>query len=121
MSETDSKVTNISRSTLDVKALEIVGVLVPIDADASDYFTLTLTKNVTLLKPINARVGRRFCIRFRQDGTGGWTVSFATGFRFPSGTPFSVTAAANAIDMQAFFYDEVDLVWDGVGNPKALS
>lgn len=70
------------------------------DADDSNVFELTLTGTATTLAvPTNAKSGQVINIIIKQDGTGGRTLTFASGYKFPAGTDETLSTGANDIDM----------------------
>jgi hypothetical protein len=97
-------------------ALSISSSLIAVDADLADFYTVTMTGNATLSNPTNARTGRHFTIRIKQDGTGSRTLAYGTAYRFPGGTAPTLSTAASHTDYESFFYDEVDATWQYVGN-----
>lgn len=59
-----------------------------------------LSGNVTFGDTItNISDGAEYTFIFVQDGSGGHTVSFGSGFWFPGGSSIVVSAAANAVDI----------------------
>lgn len=82
-----------------VTALSISSGAVTVDLALGNYFTLTLTENVTSITLDNlpaAGKARTFSIRFLQDGTGGRTVTFPSSFKFTDGSDFAVISTADA-------------------------
>lgn len=59
--------------------------------------TITLTGNLTLANPTNAKAGQSGFIRLVQDATGSRTVTFGSAWKFNGGPPTASTAA-NAVD-----------------------
>ncbi len=74
------------------------GSLVAIDFSDSNNFELTCAESLTLSNPSNIVAGQSGSIRIEQDGTGGWTVSFASAWKFPEGTAPTLSTTASAID-----------------------
>jgi hypothetical protein len=68
------------------------------DLSASNYFTVTLTGNVTLASPSNQHTGQSGCIAVTQDATGSRTISFGGNWKFAGGIAPTLTTTANAID-----------------------
>lgn len=58
-------------------------------------FNVTLTTSRTLAFPSNPKVGQSGFIEITQPGGGGATLSFASGFKFDSGTAPSIDTVAN--------------------------
>lgn len=87
----------LDRST--VTALSIAAGVVNINCALGDFFTLSLTANVTSITFSNlpaAGKGASISVRIRQDGTGGRTVALPTSFKATGGSDTSVQSAANA-------------------------
>ncbi len=85
------------RST--VTALSISSGVVNIDCSLGDYFTLSLTANVTTITFSNlpaAGKGASIAVQIRQDGTGSRTVSLPSSSKATGGSDTSVQPAANA-------------------------
>lgn len=85
-----------------VTTLTISGGTVNIDCALGDFFTLTLTANVTALTFSNlpaAGRGASLALRIRQDATGGRTLSLPASFRATTGTDTVVQSAANAFTL----------------------
>lgn len=61
------------------------------------YNDITLTANCTLTLPATTK-GKELTIVFRQDGTGGRTVTWPAGTKFPGGS-LTITATASAVDL----------------------
>jgi hypothetical protein len=78
---------------------------VNIDASKNCIFELTLTGNVTSINISNAVIGSYLLI-VHQDSIGSRTMAFnSTDCKFPSGSEFTVTAAASSTDIFSIFYD----------------
>lgn len=82
-----------------VTALTISSGVVNIDCSKGDYFTLSLTANVTSITfsnvPASGR-GQSIMIRVQQDATGSRTVALPTSFKAIAGSDTAIQAAANA-------------------------
>jgi hypothetical protein len=62
-------------------------------------FTVTLSgngHNVPL--PAGLVDGQTFGLRFTQGTTGGFSVNFASGYKFPGGTPITLSTATGSVD-----------------------
>ncbi|WP_353189083.1 hypothetical protein [Pseudomonas sp.] len=82
-----------------VTALTISTGVVNIDCALGDFFTLSLTANVTSITFSNLPASGRavsLALRVRQDGTGGRTVALPSSFRATTGSDTAVQSAANA-------------------------
>ena len=77
----------------------------------SNVHRLTLTSNTTIAAPTNALSGQVMNFIIKQDGTGNWTVTWNSVFKFPSGTAPTITAAAGSVDVVTMQYDATDEVW----------
>ena len=70
-----------------------------------------LTENITINAPINALSGQVMNFIIKQNGTGGYTVTWNSIFKFPGATVPTITATANAVDVVTMQYDATDQVW----------
>jgi hypothetical protein len=70
---------------------------------------LTLDQNASLNAPTNLVAGGLYVLHVKQDSTGGWTLGFDAIFRFPGGTPPTITATADRSDVLTFFSDGTHL------------
>ena len=71
-----------------------------LDISSGNFFNLTLTGNTTFTYT-NAPSGRMvsFTIAVKQDATGGRTITWPSGTKWPGGVAPPATTAANAIDI----------------------
>ena len=82
-----------------VTALAIAAGVVNVDCAIGDYFTLSLTTNITSITFTNvpaAGTGRALCIDMTQDATGARTVALPASFKAIGNSDTAVQAAANA-------------------------
>jgi hypothetical protein len=79
------------------QALTYAATVTP-DLSTSNYFTLTLTGNVTLASPSNQHTGQSGCIAVTQDGTGSRTIAFGGNWKFAGGIAPTLTTTASAVD-----------------------
>lgn len=82
-----------------VTVLSIASGVVNIDCALGDFFTLSLTANVTSITFSNlpaAGKGASLAVRIRQDATGSRTVALPASFKATGGSDTAVQAAANA-------------------------
>lgn len=94
---------------------------VNIDWSSYDEARLTLTGNLTLTFS-GALDGRGYIIKFKQDGTGGHTVTLPSGVRYSADiTVYTATSAAGAIDRIGFLYDGDDSKYDFVSMVRNLA
>lgn len=81
------------------------------DCCKSNVHRLVLTENITMNAPINPLSGQVVNLIFKQDGTGGRTVTWNAIYKFAGGIDAVITAAANAVDIVTMQYDATDQVW----------
>jgi hypothetical protein len=79
------------------------GATITPDFAASNNFSVTLGGNRTLANPSNLTAGQSGVIVVTQDGTGGRTLAFGNQWRWPGGTAPTLTTAANAVDVIAYY------------------
>ena len=82
-----------------------------IHCTASNVYKHTLTENVEVLPPNNAMSGQTINIILKQGGAGSFTVTWASVFKFPGGTPPTLSTAPGSRDMLTCQYDSEDRVW----------
>jgi hypothetical protein len=70
---------------------------------------VTLGGNRALANPTGLVAGGTYCLIVKQDATGGRTLSYGTAYKWPGGTAFVLSTAANAIDVLTFIYDGTNL------------
>lgn len=66
---------------------------------------VTLTADRDFGAPVPLEAGSTFILYVLQDSTGGWTVTWDAVFKWPAGSPPTLTATADAIDIIAFVTD----------------
>lgn len=94
----DLRVAELETGT-DVTALSIASGVCNLDCALGDYFTLSLTENVTSFTFSNLPAAGKAAtktIRIRQDATGGRTFAKPGSFKAVGGSDTDVQAAANA-------------------------
>ena len=82
-----------------VTALSISTGVVNIDCALGDFFTLSLTANVTSITFTNLPASGKavsLAVRMQQDGTGSRTVALPASFKATTGSDTAVQSAANA-------------------------
>lgn len=79
-----------------------------INLTLSNCFKVTLGANIATLTVSNwtASKGQPVTIRFLQDGTGGRTVAFPAGWKWPGGVAPTITATANKTDIVVLYSDD---------------
>lgn len=92
------------------------GANIAVDANLSDWFSVTLAGNRTLSNPTNAADGRKFSVRIRQDATGSRTLAYGANYRFPGGVTPVLTITAAKTDILTFRYHSGDSKWDLIGS-----
>lgn len=70
--------------------------------------------------PATGRVGA-LTLEIHQDGTGGRTIAWGSAFRFPGGTDFTLSTAANAIDIFSLITRDGGTVWYVFEGGKAFA
>ena len=70
---------------------------------------LTLTASSQLDAPNNQQAGGVYTLIVKQDGTGGYTLSFDNTYKFPAGVAPIISTAANAVDVLSFVSDGTNL------------
>jgi hypothetical protein len=82
---------------------------------ASNFFDLTLTGNITI-SPSNVPPATRVwsgTIAAKQDATGGRTITWPTGIKWPGGSAPPATTTANAIDIWSLMTYDGGTTWVG--------
>jgi hypothetical protein len=74
-----------------------------IDWNNSNNYQFNLTGTTTLNNPTNQVAGQHGVIRIVQDSTGGRTLAFGSNWKFPGGTAPTISTAANAQDLLAYY------------------
>lgn len=82
-----------------VAALGSITGATTIDFDArGNYITCTLTGNVTFTLS-NLRVGTTYVLQIQQDGSGGRSITWPAGVRWPGGTTPTLNTTANRVSV----------------------
>jgi hypothetical protein len=76
------------------------GTTVAVDGSLSNVFTLTLTGTTTISNPTNFVAGKTYTFIITQASGGGDTVTWSSDYKWPGATAPTMTATANAVDMQ---------------------
>lgn len=86
-----------------------------IDFSGGNMQEITLTGNVTSLSLSTLNSGGAYIIVLKQDATGGRTVTWPAGFKWPDGTAPTLSTAPNAIDIVSFLFDGTNgyAIWQG--------
>lgn len=112
---TSSAKTVTPRKIYDMAAPQVLadGATIAPDFNTGINFVVTLAGNRTLANPVNAKPGQSGVIRVIQDATGGRALAYGANWRFPGGVTAagSLSAAANASDILAYFVGNDGLVY----------
>jgi hypothetical protein len=71
--------------------------------NASNNYQLNLVGTSTLNNPTNQVAGQHGVILVTQDGTGSRTLAFGSNWKFPGGVAPTLSTAANAQDLLAYY------------------
>lgn len=74
------------------------------DASLSNIFTHTLTENTTLDNPTNLVAGTYYTWRFIQAASAK-TLAYGNLFKWPGGTPMTISTGSGAVDTITALYD----------------
>ena len=89
------------------------------DAAITDVGDVTLGGNRTLGNPTNPTNGKRLEWRFKQDATGGRTITLGSKFRLGTDiAAITLSTASNKIDRMAAEYVLADDMWDVIAFNK---
>lgn len=80
------------------------------DLGSQQTATITLDANSTLAKPSNQQAGATYILIVKQNGTGGYTLSFDSTYKFSFGSVPTISTAPNAIDVLTFVSDGTNLL-----------
>jgi hypothetical protein len=81
------------------------GATITPDFALANNFSVTLGGNRTLANPSNQTAGQSGAIVITQDGTGSRTLAYGSNWKFPGGTAPTLTTAANAVDVVAYYVE----------------
>jgi lysophospholipase L1-like esterase len=97
-----------------VKVVTASGTAQTVNVSEYKFFNITLTGNCTVTLA-GAVVGQRATVEitFKQDATGSRTVTFSPLVKWASGTAFTASTAANAIDKIKLDTDDGGTTWVG--------
>lgn len=84
------------------------------DAALGNIFDVTLAASRTLGAPTNPVNGQKCVWRFRQNGTGGWTLTLNAAFRVFSGIAVELNTTASKTSIMGAIYNSADSTWDVV-------
>lgn len=81
------------------------GATITPDFNVANNFSVTLGGNRTLANPTNLTAGQSGIIVITQDGTGSRTLAFGSYWKFATGTAPTLTTAAAAVDVLAYYVE----------------
>jgi len=79
------------------------------DVDRNPVSVVVLTANRALANPTSMVAGLTYKLTVVQDATGSRTLTYGAAYKFPGGTPPTLTVAANAVDKLWFDCDGVNM------------
>jgi len=85
---------------------------VPWNLEDDQVTELILDGDLVLDNPTNMQDGGTYILRLVQDGTGTRLIAFGSAYRFPGGTPPTLSTGVNAVDYITFISDGSNM--DGV-------
>ena len=88
----------------------------PDAAESEVKWMATLTGNITINNPTNARHGQRLEFWFQQDGTGTRTVTWGSKFK----VNWAPSTSANLRNTITFRYDQTDDIWLQIASATGL-
>ena len=96
---------------------------IAVDAQLGPIYDITLTSSRTLGNPSNPqRCGQMAIFRIRQGGSGSYTLTFDTKYRFSTALPSStLSTAVGKLDYLGFMYNLTDDKWDYVSEIKGFN
>jgi hypothetical protein len=89
----------------------LTGTSVTPDVTAGNIFYLNMTGNTTLSNATGTVTASRMTIIFKQGGSGGYTISYGTTYKFPNGTVAQPDATLGAISKLDCWWDSTDSIW----------
>lgn len=99
--DSNNVISGYSQSQMTTQALTD-GATINWDLNSGGVATVTLAGNRTMAAPTNIKAGASYALQVTQDATGGRTLTWNSAFKFPGGTAFVLSTAANAIDLITF-------------------
>lgn len=85
---------------------------ITLDLATANNYSMTLNANSTntLANPSNQTAGQSGAIVITQDGTGSRTLAYGSNWKFPGGTAPTLTTAANAVDVLAYYVESASRI-----------
>lgn len=90
------------------------GTMTP-NCDDGNVFRAVLASNATIANPSNGRSGQTIVIHLIQGGSGSYTGSWGSKYKFAGSTTPTLSTAVGARDVFAFSYDNTSDVWAQAG------
>jgi len=75
------------------------------DASQNQVASVTLTASRTLANPTNMTNGAVYILIVKQNGTGGWTLSYGANYKWPAAATPTITSTANSASILTFISD----------------
>lgn len=75
---------------------------IAVDMSTGYNFTVTIAGSRTLANPTNTKVGQSGIIVVNQNGTGGYTLSFNSAYKFANGVAPTISTGANSISILSY-------------------
>jgi hypothetical protein len=75
------------------------------DASQNQVASVTLTASRTLANPTNMVNGAVYILIVKQNGTGGWTLSYGANYKWPAAATPTITSTANSASILTFISD----------------
>ncbi len=79
---------------------------IAVDMATGINFTVTLTASRTLGAPSNAKAGQSGVIIVKQNGTGGWTLSYNAVYKFQGGSAVAIDTTASRTSLLSYFVED---------------
>lgn len=79
------------------------------DASQNQVASVTLTASRTLANPTNMANGAVYILIVKQNGTGGWTLSYGANYKWPSAAIPVITSTANSASILTFISDGTNM------------
>jgi len=98
-----------------VNALSISSGVVAINCASGDYFTLSMTANVTSVTFSNLPASGKaqtLMVKLTQDATGSRTMTWPSSFKWAGGTAGVLSTAANSVDVLAITTFDQGTTWN---------
>lgn len=80
------------------------------DLGSAQTATITLDANSTLAAPSNQQAGATYILIVKQNGTGGYTLSFDGTYKFAQQQTPTITTGPNSIDILTFMSDGTNML-----------